>query len=617
MPPSSVVRLDDMADSFANDRERRKRGRQNPPMPDGALVRLPDDDVGIVRVARDLIDICRAGQGQRLEYYRFLNLVTESGRKDGTKSLVNLMYTVLDRLASHLFSPTDIRLGIDFENSYDKETESRAKRVSRLLEHSIRATQTGMLFSKGVFESLKYGQMTMKQICHHVGERKIPLYKSKLIRPWQIGVYRPDVTNFDEQAAIVETIPMTMPEVWRRIYMLPDAKKLYAQIEATAAPGGASEVANNFNHPVLFSNQIQFTQPLRPLAGGVVGINSQSEFSGLRADIAAPAVLFHEIWIWDEQDYTTIQLIQGPAGGGADILIAPRLKRSNLLVSGGQNSGLNPYNNIQPNSVDANIWGRSELHDLYELQDWLSTTADETRQLFGLLVDKILAFKGDAMDGLTDEKYGNMRRAGFMSLGMNGGVEDLTPKFPPEALALIDKITQLIELINGFDNLLSGKGEPGVRSGAQASPMMKTAGARMKDRSLEVEDQFSEVADLRLSLMEYKDGRNYWTDPKDIEKTSFILGDLPDDRRVVVDGHTTSPVFADDHVQLIFQGVKMGLVDKESAIESLPFQNKDVLIARIHEAEEKQAKLMEQLKQQDPEGFAKAVEKGLAGGRRR
>lgn len=597
MPPADVVRLP------------RRTG-----MPEEALVSLPDDDKGLIKVARDLIEICRSGVGQRLEYYRFLNLITEAGRKDGTKSLVNLCFTVLDRLASHLFSPTDIRFGVDFENPYDKQTELRAARVARLIAHSWEGTSTDLLFARGVFESLKYGLMVMKQTAHHVGPHKLPIYKSSLILPWQIGVYRPDIANFDEQPAIVETIPLTMPEVWRRIWMLPNARLLYAQIEAAAAPGAASEVASNFNHPVLLSGQIQFSQPIRPMGGGIVGINSSTSFSGLRADIAAPTVLFHEIWVWDEHDYTTIQLISGPAGGGGDILIAPRLKKANLLVGGGQNSGLNPYTAIQPNSVHANIWGRSELHDLYELQDWASTTADDIKQIFGLQIDKILAIKGD---GLTDVTYGDMKKAGYVNLGPGGGVDDLTPPFPPQAIPLLEKIVQFMEMICGFDNLLSGKGEPGVRSGAQANPMMKTAGARLKDRSLELERQCASAADLRLSLMEYKDARNYWTDPNKQEETSFLLSDLPDDRRVVVDGHTTSPVFADEHQSLIMTGVKMGLVDKVSAIEALPFQNKDVLIARIHEAEEKQAKLLESLKQSDPEAYAKTIEKSMAGGRRR
>jgi hypothetical protein len=611
MPDGTLVR--DIADSFGEHRQRRGRSRNMPSMPAEALVKLPEGDKELTDFARQMIEICRSGVGQRLEYYRFLNLITEAGRKDGTKSLVNLMYTVLDRLASHLFSPTDIRFGVDFESAYDKVTEARAARVARLMEHSWRGTKTGILFAKGVFEALKYGLMVMKQTCHQVGEHKLPMYKSSLIRPWQIGVYRPDIANLDEQPAIVETVPLTLPEVWRRIWMLPNARQLYAQIEATAAPGGGSEVANNFNHPVLISNQIQFSQPLRPLSGGVVGINSATSFSGLRADIAAPSVLFHEIWVWDELDYTTIQMIQGPAGGGGDILIAPRLKKSNLLVGGNQNSGLHPYTMIQPNSVDANIWGRAELADLYELQDWLSVTSDDIKKMAGLQIDKILAFTGD---GLTDVEYGNSKNAGYMNLGPGGQVNDLTPAFNTAIVALVDKIIQLIEMINGFDNLLSGKGEPGVRSQAQASPMMKTAGARLKDRSLEVEEQCADAADLRLSLMEYKDGRNYWTDPEKIEESTFLLSDLPDDRRVVVDGHTTSPVFAEDHAALMTNGLKLGVVDKESYIDHMPFPDKDRLIARIHAAEKKQAELMEELKQQDPQGFAKAVEKSLAGGRR-
>ena len=185
-----------------------------------------------------------------------------------------------------------------------------------------------------------------------------------------------------------------------------------------------------------------------------------------------------------------------------------------------------------------------------------------------------------------------------------------------EALPMLAAIIQYMEMICGFDNLLSGKGEPGVRSGAQVNPMLKTAGARLKDRSLELERQCAQAADLRLTLMEYKDGRYYWTDPKKQEETSFLIGDLPDDRRMVVDGHTTSPVFADEHQQLLTAGLKLGVVDKRSYVEMMPFQNKDTLIQRIDEAERKQQELLANLQRTDPEGFAKAVEKGLGGHRR-
>jgi hypothetical protein len=55
-------------------------------------------------------------------------------------------------------------------------------------------------------------------------------------------------------------------------------------------------------------------------------------------------------------------------------------------------------------------------------------------------------------------------------------------------------------------------------------------------------------------------------------------------------------------------------VDKQSAIEMLPFQNKETLIARMKEAAAAQAAQMAELKKLDPEGFAHAAEKAITGG---
>ena len=285
----------------------------------------------------------------------------------------------------------------------------------------------------------------------------------------------------------------------------------------------------------------------------------------------------------------------------------------NILIPG-QDCGLHPYTLIQANQTNGSIWGRSEIQDVMGTQDFLSATMTDIRTLFGLQVDKILAISGD---GLTDETYGQMKSAGYANLGPGGGVNDLTPKFPPEALPLVDKLVGIIDMVAGFDNLLSGKGESGVRSGVQANPLMKVASARLKDDSLVVERQCAKAADLRLSLMEAKDGRKFWTDAEKIEETGFLLSDIPDDRRVVVDGHTSSPIFADEHQSLIVGGLKLGLVDKQSAIEMLPFQNKETLIQRMREAALAQKQQMEELKRTDPEGFAKAQEKALTGARKR
>ena len=573
------------------------------------MIDLPDDDGEIIRIARDLIDICRDNAQARMNTWRFYDQMAKAGSRDGVKSLVNVLYTALDRLASHLFSPTDLRFGMEFASVHDKMTEARGARAARLVAESWSGANTDILFSKGVFEALKYGLMIMKQTVRETGEDKIPAYRSMLVKPWQFGVYRPDIANLEDQACLVETIPMTLPEVWRRIYRLPRAKQMFEQIKASAGRNPGLEVSGNFTHPVVFANQIQSTQTTKILPGGVVSLAQNATLDGVSARLVAPSVLFHELWVWCGDDYVTIQIIEA----NGDILIAPTMKRCNLLVPGAQ-SGLHPYSMIQPNSEDSNIWGRSELEDLINPQQWATETAEDMRRLFAVQVEKVLAFTGD---GLTDETYVNARNAGYLNLGPGGGVNDLTPKFPGEAIPMLDKILQLMDMIAGFDNLLSGRAEGSVRSGVQASPMMKVAGSRLKDRSLEVERQCAIAADLRFSLMQYKDGRNYWLDPEKPEETKFILAEVPDDARIVVDGHTTSPIFADENANLILNGLRLGIVDKTSAIEMLPFQNKDVLLQRIKEASEQQQKMLADLKQQDPEGYRKMLEKQMTHSGRR
>jgi hypothetical protein len=580
---------------------------KRPEPPKEALAGLPDDDHDLLTLAHELTEICRENQGQRASYYRFLHMITEAGRIDGSKSLLNLMYSLLDRLASMLYSPTDLRFSVDFENDYEPEITARATRVARLVGRSWERSDTDIQFSQGVFASCEFGAAILKQWPTAVGPNKIPNYNSAILMPWQFGVYKPDSDNLDEQPALCESSLITLPEVWRRIHHLPDARKIFERIKESSTSAKTS-MENSLNHPVLLAAQMQFNQPTRPVPGGIVQIGATGGLDGAIPDSTAPKVLFHELWVWDKADYTTIQWIE------PDILIAPLMRKSNLLIPG-EDSGIQPYNLIQANKTHGNIWGRSELADLFQTQDFLSTTMDDIKNVWGLQIDRILAFAGQ--DGITAEDYPKAKQAGYFNLGAGGSVTDLTPKFPPEAIPLIDKIIQLIEIIAGFDNLLSGRGEPGVRSGAQANPMMRTAGARLKDRSLIIERQCANAADKRLSLMEAKDGRRYWTDPKQKEETGFLLSDLPDDRRIVVDGHTSSPIFADDHAALMTNGLKLGVVDKVSYIEAMPFPNKDVLIERLKEAAEKQAKQMEELKRIDPEGFAKALEKGIAGGRHR
>ena len=288
-----------------------------------AMVDLPSDNIKLVRTALDIIETCRNDAGIRASYCRQLNMVIETGKKDGTRSLINLLYRMIDRLASHLFSPTDIRFSMDFENEYPPDILDRGKIAARQMSRSWERTNTDITFAMGVFEALKYGGAILKQWPSQQGPDRLPVFHSSLVMPWQFGVYRPDTTSLDAQPAMVETIMLTMPEVWRRIWHMPDAQKLFDRIKQHAAPGNGQDVANNFFHQVLSTSPIQtgVQGAQRPVPGGIVQLSTDPNFTSIPPSSSAPLVRLHELWLWGQgDDYETIQIIE------PDILVAPALQ---------------------------------------------------------------------------------------------------------------------------------------------------------------------------------------------------------------------------------------------------------------------------------------------------
>src|SRR5262249_21358224 len=162
-----------------------------------------------------------------------------------------------------------------------------------------------------------------------------------------------------------------------------------------------------------------------------------------------------------------------------------------------------------------------------------------------LQVDKLLAFIGEG--GITDEIYGQFRQSGYINMNQGGSVNDLTPKFPAELLPMIKFVIDAINTLSGFPEIIQGRGEPGVRAGVHADTLLKTASPTLRDRSLLVERQCADAAQLTLDIKEAKNDQTYWTkgDTLDqIKETSFLIGNLHKDRRIEVDSHSSSPIFS-------------------------------------------------------------------------
>jgi hypothetical protein len=568
------------------------------------MIPVPTAEKDLVPFANELIETCRVSQSNRAAYYRLLNQVAETGRADGTKALVNMMNSHLERTASHLFSPVELKFSYDFDNDYDTNTIKRGQVAAKHLTRQWEGL--GALFGQGVYEGLKYGASILKQWPKSegpIGKERIS-YEANLVRPWNFGVYRESQADLDKQEAFCETSYLTGPEVWQRIWRFPKADQLYKDIMVHSSMGQSNNSGpDSFFHQVLSTSQINtgVQQATRPLPGGIVQLGNDPNYPAISPTDGAPTVKFHELWVKGESDYQTIQMVD------PGVLIT-RFKLSNLMGI----PQIHPYKLIQPNPMVDWFWGRSELIDLIEPQGFFAQLCDDLKRLIGVQIDKILAFKGD--NTITDEAYGQFRMAGFVNLGMGGGVEDLTPKFPAELMPILKYLQEQINTLGNFPEVLQGKGESGVRAGAHADTLLKTASSVHRDTALLLEHQCAAAADLTMTMMEAKEDRKFWTDPAKMEDSSFMLTDLPEDWRVTVDSHSSSPIFADEATQLLFAMRKNGDVDGEFLIDHTAVPDKETAKAALRERRKEGAEVQKTLLGQlSPDGKDKAIEGMLKG----
>ena len=104
------------------------------------MIPLPTAEKELIPVVNELIETCNVSQGSRAAYYRLLSTIAETGRADGTKALINMLNSHLERTASHLFSPVELKFSYDFDNEYKPQDIKRgqiaAKHLTRHWERS-------------------------------------------------------------------------------------------------------------------------------------------------------------------------------------------------------------------------------------------------------------------------------------------------------------------------------------------------------------------------------------------------------------------------------------------------------------------------------------------------
>jgi hypothetical protein len=536
-------------------------------------MRLPRRNIG--PWAKELIDECTSSREARIDLNRLWTSYYYCGTSDGEAAFYNRTFCHIDRLASFLFSPTEVRFMLEGDPASDPADLDLLASGARYLNAEFNRTNSDLVFSSAVNWGLIKGCALVKQLWGHDG------LEPWLVQPEQFGVLREDIADLDRQEAFVETTYLTKSAFARTLIDHPEKKSILAAVEQTmvAQKDGAPGTDD-----YLMQIVVGGTAPVSTTAStGKAMVN----FSSAPKPMLAPETLrrlvrLDELWVQDSErnDYTTIRMVQ-------DIVIEGADRHRNL----GGVSQEHPYTKVCPNDVDGYFWGLSEIASVYKLQDLLNSQIDKLQRVTALKSDPPRALIG--FTGMNQEKYNALRRpGGFISEDApNAKIETLSPDVPQELLIeRINATIQYFDDVSGFTPVMLGMGDQGVRSQAQAQTLARNSSPRMRDRALLVERQSVEFGEYSMKLMQAKEAEIMTTE----EKQEFILAQLPTNYRTTIDSHTSSPAFQEDTRNLAIGLRKLGVIDDESTIMMVHPPHEDTLVLKARAKAKAQAQLVAQ-----------------------
>jgi hypothetical protein len=228
---------------------------------------------------------------------------------------------------------------------------------------------------------------------------------------------------------------------------------------------------------------------------------------------------------------------------------------------------------VCPNPQHDYFWGHSEVDKLIPLQKKRNTRMEQVEHMLNLQAHPPKF--GSGFQGDISEIQGTMDTpGGLVGADMPGAkMENLAPVIPEDLFREIREIDFQFEDMSGITNVISGKGETGVRSAGHAASLARLGASRAKKRALIIEDQLEKVADIFLRLKMAYDKKKLRSD----DGLLFVASQFTQEFMVKVDGHSNSPIFQEDTRELAFTLLKAGVITGERLIDLIDVPMKQIL----------------------------------------
>ena len=503
----------------------------------------------------DIINKCMVSKEERRGDYTTLRAYYLFGAgPESPPAYFNKIHPHLDQLTSFLYSAETTRFSIALGASVPSAEHKKTPSLTQALNDEWLNSNADQVFSTALTWSLVYNTSFVKLV-----------YKNGIhpymIEPSAIGVLREDTPYTDRQEAIVQTYYITKSELYARLYSHPKRESIVSRL-STGTKVSESDIPEAVNRIVMSQTN--------PTIYGNVNMDLYG-MNRYKARVAEDTVEMTELWVWndDTEDYQVVTM------AAPNVIIYDRPGASLFL------KGECPFVQICPNPLYDYFWGASEVQQLLLLQELRNTRMTEILDLLSKQVNPPTALTG--FTGILDEKNFALNRAGgLLASDMpNAKAERLAPSMPPDLFEVIHEIDAMFSEVSGISNVLSGRGESGVRSQGHASQLARLGSSRAKKRALIVEDSLEKVATLYLKLMQSYDDTHF----RDTEDVPFIAEQFTKDFVVKVDAHSNSPIFTEDLKTLAFNLFKAQAIDKESLLDLLEPPMKQLLKDKLKRKE--------------------------------
>jgi len=570
---------------------------------------LPSDPRKRDEYLKWVIDTCLISRDERRDLYERRRKFFIYGTDTDKEITYNRIESHLDLVSSFLFSGDRANFSLSAKlNSPDAEVKQFMAAADEF-NNDFRDAGLFDLFAEASTWALVFDTMVLKMGWSDTRAE----VTATAIEPWKFGVFAEELTEIEDQQAFCHAYHIDYDNAVQRLARAGLADRI-KDLKVVNTPFESP-------FPEVITRMIISSTAGSDVTGNITGAVNPSYIArpSYVARVDRPLVPFYELTIWDDDcaDYRVFWVIE------PDIVISDSFKTIEAIKRSGGFPGArkqaeqfydttsnpffpreHPYVVIRPYQLYEYFWGKAHIESLIPLQVWSNERLEQIHDILEKQAYPPRVLSGFL--GLSDEKAEAFGGADSWVMDQlpNAAVNELTPKMPEDLFADYNSIGALFMEASGLTEVIQGKGSSGVRSKQHAQQLASTGGGRIKKAAIRLEAPLVRMGDLAFKLNQRNNDEEVHPDPDEQGKPGnpFYYANLGTDYTMRIDGHSHSPLFADDAKELAAALIKTQAIDREQFIRLLNPPGRDNLIhaLRSRMRQEQKMKLIAAMHGREP-----------------